>query len=99
MIWRDYGSAGGIDDLLGRAKGVNDDNSGAMGDPIVQYAFNGAGRMVTKDYPTPDVSLTYHNGTPQSGVYDGFDRFGRVVRQQWYDYNGSSTVWQGEPRL
>ena len=39
-----------------------------------------------EDYQQPEVRLEYYS----SGSYGGFDRFGRVVDQLWYDYGASA---------
>ena len=43
--------------------------------------------IVVENYPEPDVKLDFDFGT--AGEYAGFDRFGRVVDQRWYDYGAS----------
>jgi len=40
--------------------------------------------MVVEDFTEPDVRLDYWGQT--ADTYDGFDRFGRVITQTWYDY-------------
>ncbi len=55
---------------------------------LASYAYNGTGRLVVEDYEQPDVRLDYWGQTPDT--YAGFDRFGRVVDQRWYDYGVSA---------
>ncbi len=55
---------------------------------LAQYSYLGLGTIVIEDYQEPDVKLDYFGGT--SGTYAGFDRFGRVVDQKWYDYGASA---------
>lgn len=77
-----------IDDAIGRAnKLAEDDGTGDPGDTIVEYSYLGSGRVVRKDYPTPDVYLDYWGGT--TGTYDGLDDFGRITAQRWIDYSGT----------
>ena len=42
--------------------------------------------IVVEDYQQPDVRLEYFFDSS----YAGFDRFGRVVDQRWYDYGASA---------
>ncbi|MCC6680525.1 MAG: hypothetical protein IT445_06440 [Phycisphaeraceae bacterium] len=81
-----------IDDAIGRAnKLAEDDGSGDPGDTIVEYSYLGSGTAVIKDYPAPEVKLSYADGTGDdpydSGGGGGFDRFGRVVNHGWVDYS------------
>ena len=59
---------------------------GSPGDPLAEYEYLGSGTIVSEDYPEPDVKLDYIG----DGTYAGFDRFGRVVDQRWYDYGASA---------
>ena len=55
---------------------------------LAEYTYLGAGTMVIENYVQPQVKLDYFGGT--SGTYTGFDNFGRVVQQLWYDYGASA---------
>ena len=52
--------------------------------------------MVERDHPQTGVNLTYITQTGSTGdagdKYVGLDRFGRVVDQNWYNTNTSSSV-------
>ena len=73
----------------------------------VRFLYTGVGRMsrLYSDSGSAGahMSLNYYSGTP--GEYDGWDRFGRIIRQQWkqsstekdrfdyvYDYAGNRTA-------
>lgn len=45
------------------------------------------GFVIRIDYTEPDVMLELWRGT--TGQFDGFDRFGRIVDQQWRYYGGT----------
>ena len=86
VIFKDYGTAGEINDLLHRVKKLREtDGSGTV---LVEYSHNGAGGMpVVVDFPQPDVKLDLFQGT--SGTYAGLDRFGRKKDVYWDGYTGS----------
>ena len=44
--------------------------------------------IVVKDFVERDVKVNHDSGT--AGEYAGFDRFGRIVDQLWYDYGASA---------
>ena len=56
----------------------------ASSNVLASYKYNGLARLVVEDFEQPDVKLMYNTG--DAGTYGGFDRFGRVVDQRWYDY-------------
>jgi RHS repeat-associated protein len=85
-----YGTAEGIADKLNRIELIEADSGGSPGTDLVQYGYNGTGRLAVADYLVPDVKLDLYQGT--AGTYAGYDRFGRVVKQQWYDYTGGTAV-------
>jgi len=60
---------------------------GSAGAVETAYQYNGTGRLVEVDYPSPDVRLRMFASSGND--YDAFDRFGRTVRQQWVDYTGA----------
>ncbi|QNN21562.1 RHS repeat protein [Planctomycetales bacterium ZRK34] len=93
--------AAGIDAATSRASGLAEDNAGAIGDSIVDYSYLGSGRVVMKDYPTPDVRLNYYDTTSATYTgFDRFDRFGRIINQQWDDYSAGAgnefALWQAQ---
>jgi RHS repeat-associated protein len=62
---------------------------------LAQYSYLGGGTFVVNDYTEPDIKWTLADlsGTndPDTGdIYSGFDRFGRVKDNRWYNY-GSAT--------
>ncbi len=81
-----YGSGDG--DKLNRLDAIKDDSGGSPGSVLAQYTWLGLGTMVVEDFQQPQVKLDYFGGS--SGTYAGFDRFGRVVDQKWYDYGAAA---------
>ena len=81
----DYSSTHGS--ALNRLDAIKDDD-GSPGDTLAEYTYLGLGTMVVEDFVQPDVKLDYFGGA--TGTYAGFDRFGRVVDQKWYDYGASA---------
>ncbi|MEM9754079.1 MAG: hypothetical protein AAF916_11940, partial [Planctomycetota bacterium] len=91
-----YGVADGIDDKLSRAIGLDDLTAGSLvalvdhdsdtqtpdRGALVAYAFDGDGRMASKDLPNAGIQL---DREATSGA--GYDRFGRVTRHYWERYN------------
>ena len=84
------GTSTAIGDRLHRAQKLAYYPPGSGGTDLVQYAYNGTGRLVTSDYLVPDVKLDLYQGT--AGTYAGYDRFGRPVDHQWVDYGGMTVV-------
>ena len=39
--------------------------------------------VVEKDYAGPDISLTFLDTTGDNPYDEGFDRFGRIIKQEW----------------
>jgi RHS repeat-associated protein len=86
----DYGTTGGIPDALSRIDAIKDG-----GTALAQYSYLGLGTFVITDYTEPDIKwiLNDLSGTndPDTGdIYSGFDRFGRVKDNRWYNYGGSA---------
>jgi RHS repeat-associated protein len=81
-----YGSSGGMADVLNRLDAIKDDSSGSPGDTLASYSYLGVGTIVKEDFEQPDVRLEYFFDS----AYSGFDRFGRIVDQRWYDYGASA---------
>ena len=90
-----YGDEGSRDEMISRLATIHDDHTttrGLPGDTLAGYPYNGLGRIVAEEFPTPGVKLDYFQGT--SGTYAGFDRFGRVKQQLWRDYGGTTLPWK-----
>src|SRR5439155_11550388 len=64
------------------------DSSGTT--KYAQYTYLGSGTIVQVTHPavTNGLTLTYGSG----GTYGGFDRFGRIVDQQWTNGAGTSNL-------
>jgi RHS repeat-associated protein len=88
LVHLTYGTTGANGDALGRVESIKDDSGGSPGTSFSDYSYLGSGTIVVEDYAQPDVKLNYDSGT--AGTYAGFDRFGRVVDQLWYDYGASA---------
>ena len=88
LVHLTYGTTGATGDALGRVESIKDDSGGSPGTSFSDYSYLGSGTIVVEDYAQPDVKLNYDSGT--AGTYAGFDRFGRVVDQLWYDYGASA---------
>ena len=85
-----YGSSGSADDNLNRLQAIKDDSSGSPGATLASYTFLGLRMVIVQDLEEPDIKLDLFGGT--SGTDAGFDRFGRVIDQRWYDYGASADV-------
>ena len=88
LVHYTYSTSGTTPDAMSRLDAINDDNSGSPGDSLAEYDYLGRGTIVVEDFVEPDVKLNYDSGTP--GEYAGFDRFGRIIDQLWYDYGASA---------
>lgn len=64
-LYTDSGGFAGIADAIGRVTALATANTRGTSDAnvIASYEYLGEGRLVKKDYPTPDVRLDY---TPAS---------------------------------
>ncbi len=89
-----YGTANSADDRLSRLAGVS-----LTGDPgpLGQFAWMGAGRLVTLTMPQPGIALSYKQATGEpvgdSGdPYSGYDRFGRTVDMRWIRTSDQSSL-------
>ena len=78
----------GISDALHRLYRPRGNHTGTYKD-IAKYKYNGIGRLVKTEYPTPQVFCDYFDGNDADGIYEHLDRFGRVETQKWLK---SSTV-------
>jgi RHS repeat-associated protein len=86
----DYGTSNGINDAISRVDAVKD---GATA--LAQYSYLGGSAFVITDYTEPDINWTLADlagsNDPDTGdIYSGFDRFGRVKDNRWYNYGTSS---------
>ncbi len=84
----DYGTTGGLDDLISRRLAHEADLTTVGGETMVQYEYLGLGLPVTVDYDKVGVSLSRsieHDGSSAAGVYANLDRFGRIRRDLWVD--------------
>ena len=73
---------------------IDDDASSTH---LADYSYLGSQTFVITDYTEPDVKWTLADLTgsddPDTGdIYTGFDRFGRVKDNRWYDYGSSADV-------
>ncbi len=85
-----YSTSGSMPDAVSRIDSII---SGMQ--TLAQYSYLGVKKFVAASYPEPNVQWTMVNlaGTndPDTGdIYSGFDRFGRVKDNRWYN-NGTST--------
>jgi RHS repeat-associated protein len=89
QLYADSGDTSGIADKISRVTAIASASTRGQSDAnvLAAYSHNGAGRMVIEDFVQPDVRLDYWGQT--ADTYAGFDRFGRVVDQLWYDYGAS----------
>ena len=90
VITSDYGTTNGINDALSRVDAIKD---GATA--LAQYSYLGGSAFVIMDDTEPRIKWTLADlaGTndPDTGdIYSGFDRFGRVKDNRWYNYGTSS---------
>ena len=90
MVSYDYGTSNGINDAISRVDAVKD---GATA--LAQYSYLGGAAFVITDYTEPDINWTLADlagsNDPDTGdIYSGFDRFGRVKDNRWYNYGTSS---------
>jgi RHS repeat-associated protein len=76
-ITSDYGSSGGMNDALNRIQAIKDSTTSLAG-----YLYLGADTVIRIDYSEPTIRLDLWGGT--SGTFNGFDRFGRIISQDWY---------------
>ncbi len=90
VLFHDYGTSGGIDDLLSRTYRLRETNG--TGTILVEYSHTGGGEAVVTDYQQPDLKLNLYGGT--SGTYAGLDRFGRTIDHLWDGYNSTSDAVQ-----
>jgi len=78
-----YNFATGMDSILNRVTSISDSSAA-----LASYTYLGAGTVVRITYPQPGIWLDLWGGT--SGVFNGFDQFGRIIDQRWQ--NGITTT-------
>jgi RHS repeat-associated protein len=99
-LYADAGDQAGLGDAVSRLTAVASASTRGQDDANVyaSYAYNGVGRVVSVAHPkvTSGLRLTYQVGST-SGMYTGFDRFGRVRWQRWTNDAGAwkSVVFYG----
>ena len=79
-----YEYSSGTDDALNRISFLADDDSGAVGTHLAEYAYLGNNQFVQVTYPEPNLRYDLAHGTGDD-PYDGLDRFDRVVDLVWRD--------------
>ena len=90
VIASDYGTANGINDAVSRIASLIDDDT-----HLADYSYLGRSTFVITDYTEPEIKWTLADlagsNDPDTGdIYSGFDRFGRVKDNRWYNYGNSS---------
>jgi RHS repeat-associated protein len=86
VITNNYGSSGSTSDLLNRIDSIAD---GAT--TLVEYFYVGANFKISETrHPGVSGGLTLAHGNPSTSDYNGFDRFGRIKRQQWRNSAGGT---------
>ena len=95
----DYVYNAGLDSSISRVSSIAEDNAGNPGTILESYFYLGLGTIVEYDHPEPKVNLTYIQRTGQTNVlndggdiYTGLDRFGRVIDQNWWNTNNSTST-------
>ena len=88
-----FSSSGSMPDALSRIDSIQDDDSTVL----AQYDYLGQSTFVNTDYTQPSIQWTMINlaGTndPVTGdIYSGFDLFGRVKDNRWYNYGTDTDV-------
>jgi RHS repeat-associated protein len=78
-----YGTAGGLNDRIGRLEAIQDGGTTLEG-----YQYLGLDTVIVRSHPQPGLDLTFlKQGAESTGdagdQYSGLNRFGRVVDQRW----------------
>jgi RHS repeat-associated protein len=94
IITMSYGSANSADDRLSRLAGVAIDGEGQ---PLGEFAWMGAGRLISLAMPQPGIALSYKHAAGQpvgdaGDPYSGYDRFGRTVDMRWIKTSDQSSL-------
>ena len=90
-----YGTTNGTNDAASRIESIVGDDVAST--HLADYAHLGQGLFVEVDYSEPDIKYTLVGtagvNDPDTGdIYLGFDRFGRVKDNYWYDYGSTTDV-------
>ncbi len=94
IITISYGAANSANDRLSRLAELTLQGEGqALG----EFAWMGAGRLVSLTMPQPGIALSYKHasGEPVGDAgdpYSGYDRFGRTVDMRWIKTSDSSSL-------
>ncbi|MDX1969447.1 MAG: RHS repeat-associated core domain-containing protein [Planctomycetaceae bacterium] len=88
-----YGGTGSISDRSSRIASIIDDDDTHLCD----YSYLGLQTFVEQDDTEPQMKWTLidlaGSNDPDTGdIYSGFDRFGRVKDNRWYNYNSAADV-------
>jgi len=94
LITMSYGTANSADDRLSRLASVA--LTGET-DPLGEFAWMGAGRLVSLTMPQPGIALSYKHATGEpvgdaGDPYSGYDRFGRTVDMRWIKTSDQSSL-------
>jgi len=85
-----YGSAAGdVDDSISRITGLSITGPATTLD-VASYDYLAGGIVAVTTYEDIGVILdrsAAHDGSRTAGVYPAFDRFGRLIRHMWVDYD------------
>jgi len=89
----DYGTADGLSDRCSRIASIIDDDDTHLAD----YSHLGRQTFVAQDDTEPQmkwtlIDLTGSNDPDTGDIYSGFDRFGRVKDNRWYNYDALADV-------
>lgn len=94
-----YQYASGIDDNISRVSVLADESdSGPTGGHLEEYSYLGLGTVVERSQPIASLKLTYVDdgigaSTGDGGdQYVGLDRFGRIVDQNWVDFDAGDVT-------
>ncbi|OYW22804.1 MAG: hypothetical protein B7Z55_04215, partial [Planctomycetales bacterium 12-60-4] len=87
-----YGTAGSASDRSSRIAAIEDGTT-----TLAAYSYLGRQTFVEQDDTEPQmkwtlVDLSGSNDPDTGDIYSGFDRFGRVNDNRWYNYNSASNV-------
>lgn len=87
-ITSNYGSSGGMNDVLSRVESLKDGSTA-----LAQYSYLGDMDFVETNYTEPSIKYTLvgtagGNDADTGDIYRGLDRFDRVKDAYWYNYGG-----------
>ncbi len=90
VLHYNYPASGTIGHMLSRIDNLANDASGTT--KFAQYGYFGAASVYKIDHPAVDSGngLTLNYDTNSDHLYQGLDRFGRVVTQKWTPGSGST---------